>query len=297
VLERFKSVIGDAIGAPDCDLSLMIGTAGAYQKHVVRIMHRDGAPAGYAKLADREGAKRKILAEGAILARIATLPGLQGRIPSVIRLDQLDGFLLLITTPGPDRVAPPTFSDLHIDFLRALHLSTRVEKPLSATAFWRVIRDSLHWLSTRAPGAQFERLGRAWQILDQEFQDRTVVLSTVHRDFAPWNTRLGGGKLFVFDWEDAVAEAPPLHDLLHFFAVQDALSGRRFTLAGSLIDQISERLGLSPSEGRGWDRFILLYLIDMSSYYLRAAVEDPLDGDDTVLRWTERELDDLLRRL
>ena len=290
-LERLRRFIGDKIDISDCALSLAVGTPGAYQKYALRIMCDDGTPIGYGKLADRESSKLKIVAEHAALTRLSSISALEGQVPKVLFFGEMDDCLMIVTTAGPDKPGPPAFSNLHVDFLRTLHSSSRVEKPLWMSDFWAIIRANLDYLSTRAPPSWLDRLSQARQLIESELQGRTATLSTIHRDFCPWNTCSFSDKLFVFDWEDSAAEAPPLHDVIHFHAIQHALAGRPFDLGVRIIETGAMELGVPLGGTVDAYALLLLYFLDIVSYYLRAAIERPQDGDSIVLTWAGRELD------
>jgi hypothetical protein len=49
--------------------------------------------------------------------------------------------------------------------------------------------------------------------------------------FAPWNIRMLGSQLFVYEWGDARSEASPLDDVLHYIMIQRALRQRPPTAA------------------------------------------------------------------
>jgi hypothetical protein len=53
-----------------------------------------------------------------------------------------------------------------------------------------------------------------------------VLCGQGHGDFAPWNTRLERGRLFVFDWESAGADVPLVYDGFHFRTQVAILLGR-----------------------------------------------------------------------
>jgi hypothetical protein len=295
-LQRLQRLVGARIGAPDCVVSLMIGSPGAYQKYTLRIMDRAGRPIGYAKLADRAETAGKLAAEEAALARLASIPSLQGLVPRTLFVGALNDCRMIATTAGPEQAGPRMFSRSHLDFLRRLHEASRVEKPLLAADLWTAVCATLDWLATRAPGQWRERLAAARQLIEARFHARAMPVSIVHRDFAPWNTCSLSGKLFVFDWEDSVAQGPPLHDVFHFQAIQDALAGRPFNLDTSFAVRVATDLG-GTITGEDAEGLFLCYLVDLSSYHLRAAITCPDVGNRTVLKWLEREVDVRLARL
>jgi hypothetical protein len=93
-----------------------------------------------------------------------------------------------------------------------------------------------------------------------------VPCGVAHGDFAPWNTRVGDGRLYVFDWESASWEAPTLWDIFHFKTQVAALlnkkndmhisgdprSGERASFLLYLLSSACELFGEeSPAQGNG----------------------------------------------
>jgi hypothetical protein len=62
----------------------------------------------------------------------------------------------------------------------------------------------------------FELGERALDEARERLSGESVKCGVSHGDFAPWNTRLGDGRLFVFDWESAAWDAPNLWDTFHY---------------------------------------------------------------------------------
>jgi hypothetical protein len=100
------------------------------------------------------------------------------------------------------------------------------------------------------------------------------------------------GRLFVFDWEDGMTEAPSLLDVLHFHAIQDALAGRRLRVRTERIANIYGNIvGLPAARVCDVRLLWIIYFLDLCSYYLRARLEAPGAGDSLVLDWAEGEFD------
>ena len=107
------------------------------------------------------------------------------------------------------------YNSLHEDFLgrlRNIHQLVRQGRVLleEVAARWHKA-DTLLDSNWRALGEA--ALARAKRELD----GRTVQCGVTHGDFVPWNTRVDGGRLFVFDWESASWEAPGGWDEFHFY--------------------------------------------------------------------------------
>jgi hypothetical protein len=291
-LDRVRRFIARTIEVPDVALSLLVGTPGAYQKHTLRIMRSDGSALAYAKLADNDLSKRKVVNEHAILTRLSSVPNLEGMIPKVLFFGELEDCLVIVTTPGSDTRGPHAFSALHWNFLKTLHAAFGARKSLFTTKIWASINDTLKWLSGRASATWLSRIDLAVRYLRSELQDENISLSLAHRDFTPWNTCSLADGIFVFDWEDAIFEAPPLHDVFHFHAIQDALARRKFRRNfASLMDIESKIRGTPEVSSVKPESLFLFYLVDVASYYMRATLESPHIGNTLVLDWAERELD------
>jgi hypothetical protein len=291
-LEQMRSAIGKVLGLPNLEVGLALGTQGAYRKNTLRIMAPDGTPVAYAKLADLELSKRQVAAEYANLIHLSRFTDLRGHVPEALFFGELANHLALLTTSGVDQRGPRKFSRGHEQFLRTLFSASRIEKPLSESAFWKEICQNMEWLATGAPQPSLDRLARAVEHVQSEFGAAPIALSTVHRDFAPWNTCGSSDKLFVFDWEMSTPEGPPLHDLIHFHAVQSVVKGRNDNLDVAQMRTLATKiLGDANSKLINLHVFYILYLIDMAVFYLKALLEAPNVSGTTELTWIERQID------
>jgi hypothetical protein len=81
-------------------------------------------------------------------------------------------------------------------------------------------------------------LDSKWRALGQaalarakrELDGRMVLCGVAHGDFAPWNTHMGDGRLYVFDWESASWDAPISWDIFHFKTQVAALLNKQNNL-------------------------------------------------------------------
>ena len=124
-----------------------------------------------------------------------------------------------------------------------------------------------------------------------------IKLTKPSGDFAPWNTCQRRKALFVFDWEAAVADAPPLYDAFHFQAIQAALSDTNYRPDHRFLHSL---LGLIWAAGeQHLGVLYLTYLVDISLYYAEARVRAPEVGEESVWHWfgnqIDRSLDDANR--
>jgi hypothetical protein len=130
----------------------------------------------------------------------------------------------------------------------------------------------------------FTTLHRAFERVREELGPVRLPLSLCHRDFAPWNTRVGPGGLFVFDWDGAQDGTIPLYDLFHFQAIQAALFARQDILPD--LPLLRRALKKLWSQGdQHLSILYLTYLLDMTLFYGQARVSAPNAGEDRVWNW------------
>jgi len=154
--------------------------------------------------------------------------------------------------------------------------------------------ETLGRVGPRMPEPLSARLEQALEHVREELGPVSVPLSLCHRDFAPWNTRIGPRGLFVFDWDGAQEGTIPLYDLFHFQAIQSALFGRRVPLP----DRAFLRRSLDelwPEGHRYLPWLYLVYLLDMSLYYGEARVLAPDAGEDRVWNWFCEQVGEFLQ--
>jgi hypothetical protein len=224
-------------------------------------MRPNGEILGYIKLPLTEGATERVRHEVAVLNRLRDSPPLHPHIPKVLYAGEWGDAYILFQTPGPSGPGPVEFRAPHKSFLRTLASVHQVQKPGRAlveevAARWRGVVPLID--------AELCSLAeRALRTAHRELDAVTVPCGIAHGDFAPWNTRLDNGRLFVFDWESAVWDAPLQWDAFHF-DVQVA----------SLLSKNSKRsFGPGPL---GKDKAcFLLYLLDSISAYAGEEGADP----------------------
>lgn len=62
-----------------------------------------------------------------------------------------------------------------------------------------------------------------WRSLLGDVSGETLIVYQNHGDFLPWNFRCDANAWYLFDWEEAGADAPFLYDPLHYFTVYETL--------------------------------------------------------------------------
>jgi hypothetical protein len=205
--------------------NLSLGTPGAFQKLAVQVMREDGEILGYLKMPLTEAAGDRLRHEATILQKLRAFPQLRGRIPDLLYSGNWNETYVLFQTPLAGKAGPVYFTKLHTEFLETLH-SCKPEILPGTAVFQEVARE---WeQSVPHMGSSWQALGReALKTASHEMRRAEVRCGIQHGDFAPWNTRVHGGGLFLFDWEGAAWSAPALWDRFHFLAQTESLLNTR----------------------------------------------------------------------
>ncbi len=211
-----ESLVTAVTGEQRPMFALSVGTPGLFRKLTVQVMGLDGQILGYIKLPLTEAASERLRHEAKILKYLASFVELHPYIPRLLHAGEWGNGYILFQSGTPAQPSPTEFGPLHQKFLEALWSVQRIAKPGHAVveevaARWRKVEpqmDSL-WQSL---GAQ--ALAKA----GHQLEGVNLTCGIMHGDFAPWNTRVADGRLFVFDWEWASLEAPLSWDIFHFRA-------------------------------------------------------------------------------
>jgi hypothetical protein len=234
---------------------LSLGTPNRFRKLTIQVMRPNGEILGYIKLPLTEEATERVRHEAEVLERLWSFAALRGHIPKVLHAGDWGYGYILFQSRGPSCPGPIQFNHLHEDFLQKLRDLHQVRKPGGAlvkeiAARWQKAEPSLD--------SAWRALGQAALMkAEHELDGVLVPCGFAHGDFAPWNTRVGDGQLWVFDWESASLEAPTSWDTFHFNtqvaalldkkdnlpAPQDRRSGVRASFLLYLLDSASQLLG------------------------------------------------------
>lgn len=278
----------------DVSLVFYVGTPGAYRKVTAQALGPGSKTLGFAKIAATPPTVRDVEAEHGILGRLAGNHELDGRVPRALGLFDWRGARVLLTTGGPPQPGPRRPSGEHLDFCARLFLPFREETAFGESQMLVRAAEKVGYLGTRLPDAS-GLFQRALEHLRAGLGPVSCPLSMAHRDFAPWNTRVGSRGLFVFDWDGARRDMPPLYDLFHFQSIQAALRGKREPLPERRL--LHESLEVLWPEGHGHlSSLYLAYLLDLSLHYGEARAAAPDAGDARVYDWLLSRMQALLDR-
>lgn len=194
--------------------SLSLGTPGYFRKLTVQVMRPNGEILGYIKLPLTEAATKCLRHEAAFLKELANFAPLRPHLPKVLHAGPWGSGHVLFVSGGPADQGPAEFGASHDNFLKTLWAAQSSDKPGSlivekVAARWR---RAAHELDPELRALGEKALARA----SRELAGVKLRCGITHGDFAPWNTRLADGRLFVFDWECADWETPNQWDAFHF---------------------------------------------------------------------------------
>ena len=283
-----EGVLARALGEPDIRLAFCIGTSGAYRKLTAEVITSGGRVPAYAKIAVQPRAQASLGREHENLLRLSTVDALLGRVPGVLAWFGWRGAQVLVITAGSGRMGPSRFGEPHAEFLRRLHDAFVEKRPFLAGAMWARMAAAVRRLTPRMSVEWALRCRNALNLLAERLGPGVLPLSVAHRDFTPWNTRVGPRGLYVFDWEAAVEGTTPLYDAFHFQAMQAALAGRPYH------PSLGRHHGLAafwPEWRARLAPLYLAYLLDMGLFYTEARLETPESGDDREQRWFAHHID------
>ncbi len=291
-LALLEDCIAAVLGEEDLRLAFSLGTPGAYRKHTLQVMAPDGSVLAYAKAAEAPRAQAALRDEQRNLEVLAAAPALKGTLPTLYGAFTCRDTFGILLSPGPQPTGPSDFGPAQIAFLNRLYEATRTPPRLfTQSVLWQCAQTDWADLHERLPASWRTRYQHALRWLEQYFAGVRLPLCYAHRDFAPWNTRFDGEKLFVFDWEAARGGYPPLYDAFHFEAIQVAL-GLKADAHWAEFDGTDLACW---ADVQPWAAGLkLAYLVDMSLYYSRARIEAPEDGDSSVWLWLGQQIDTLL---
>jgi hypothetical protein len=278
----------------DLRLAFYLGTPGAYRKLTAQVITTQKHVPAYAKIAEDALARASLEREYETLTRLSSIDALSERVPRALGWFNWANARVLLVTPGPGQAGPRRLMTSHAEFLHTLHQAFVEARQFETSAMWYRMVDTVQCLDSQMSGEWSRRFQRAFDKLRDTLGTVTLPLSLAHRDFAPWNTRLASNGLFVFDWEVAADGMTPLYDVLHFHAIQAALSGRPYRAKLAYIRRIG---GADwPGTEDYFEALSLAYLTDMSLHYTEARLRLPEAGEEAVQSWFGREIDSHLVR-
>jgi hypothetical protein len=292
-IDRLEGELARALGEHRVWLAFYVGTPGAYRKITAQVLNAEGRTLAFAKIAASPTPISDVQTEYRVLRRLATARNLDGRVPEPLHLFDWRSAKVLLTTAGPPQPGPLRCSADHVEFCVRLFRAFAEERVFGESKMMRELSERTDKVGASMPGSA-GLLHRSLDTLRLNLGPVTLPLSAAHRDFAPWNTRLGPQGLFVFDWDGARWGTTPLYDLFHFQAVQAALAGS----SRAITDRrpLGEALEAIWPAGHGHlPSLYLAYLLDLALFYGEARSVAPEVGSSKVWDWLLARLDSFIR--
>lgn len=220
-----EDLVREVTGELQPVFSLSLGTAIRLRKLTIQVMRPDGEIQGYIKLPLTDAAVEPVRREAENLNHLWSFPALRSHIPRVLYAGGWGQGYILFQSGGPRRPGPAQFSRQSEEFLQLLWAIGPTKK--LGEALWEEVAG--RWQKVEPS------LSSGWRALGQaaltkakrELGGLMIPCGLSHGDFVPWNTRLGGHGLYVFDWEYASFDSPTLWDVFHFKTQVGALLNKK----------------------------------------------------------------------
>lgn len=278
---RLEEEMAHHLTEPEVRAVFYVGTPGAYRKVTAQALSEDDRVLAFARIAASPRAREEVEAEHHNLLRLEGARALRGRVPEALALFDWQGCRVLVTSAGPPRAGPRDLRREHLSFCRDLFLPFAEHRTFNESPLLSRMSEKAGRLASRLDGRLSSLLERALDRLRRDLGEVELPLSMAHRDFAPWNTRLGPQGLFVFDWDGAQEGVTPLYDAFHFCTVRSLLTGKGAPLPDRRF--LSELLdGTWPGAIEHLPSLYLAYLLDVTLHYTEARVAAPQAGDSAL---------------
>jgi hypothetical protein len=191
------------------------GGQGPYRKPILQVFSETGKPLGFIKVGWNTWTKEGVEQEKAALNAYGTRPRGFG-VPTLLSLSDWHGLNLLTTAPLPKRVRKigANAGMPNASVLREINgLSEVAIRPLAESAWWMKLRARIRGVAD--PAAR-QTLTQAAEQIDAAYGQATLGFGFCHGDFTPWNLGQASGRLYVWDWENSVPDAPVGLDAVHY---------------------------------------------------------------------------------
>lgn len=273
--ERNDEEINKIFAEGDLYYSVFTGTEGRHRKVTVQVTNEKGVILGYIKVSNNSDIDRLLKNEAETLSYISHYDIKSGLVPKVLYHGNINDLNILIinTVKNSESSFSSMLSNAHIAFLAEIFRMTSKVKKFNESEFAVKLKERILRLKDTMSVEWSHRSNRVLKYLDESIGDRTLSFGLCHRDFTPWNTFFHDGKLYVFDWEYAGREYPPLLDVCHFI-IQDGILVRKLNQS-QLIKRIKKehRLIINYFNAVSVDSelaspLLICYLLDISLLYI-----------------------------
>jgi hypothetical protein len=289
--ERFP--IDNLFGAKarsETHFAIHCGSPGPLRKLTIFCPPHEGEENGeISKVATQASADQSVTREAYWLRTLSEFPAIARFLPRLLRDGTLPcGRRFVTMSVLPFGVLSSRFREPHFRFLEMLATRECGVRRWSETEAYNRLCNRVQGLGEMLEPGYRGLFTDICAEIDQVIGPLEIPVCLVHGDFAPWNMRVAGKELLVFDWEYAEAGGSPLHDFLHFHlvtrATRQSVIGSRYMrqLLVRAEDHASRVFGPGAFGPAAVGALTLHYLLDTVAFYSEASRF--LDIDHPVVR-------------
>ncbi len=185
--------------------NLTTGENGPFQKTTVQAAGKNGCALLYLKFSNKEKAEKRIKNEARILSTLNSRVSSQPHVPFLYFTGELNGQQILAQSALKGQKGSKFLTPLVFSFMEKLVDGTVAI--MAGLPLWQEIKNRV---------LSYSSLAGFWPGIEKQLVQASIPLTVMHGDFAPWNTKVHGDKLKVFDWESARIKGLPFFDIFHY---------------------------------------------------------------------------------
>ena len=266
-LDALRKTLGPPAGLTCC----RTGTQGVWSKDTVLFLDGESRPYCVVKAGVGREVGALIENEAVWLQKLRNEITLAESVPALIA-HRSGADLCFVAQSVLFGEVPFSLEGPHFTFLKNLREHSLQFKSYGESKLCQTLNTRFRNLSGMLTEVWSNRIEKALRRIEDSLFDARVPLAAAHNDFAPWNTRLRGNRLSVFDWEYAADEQFPLFDPLHFALMPMALKGRASAkIAQTMTETLNlctQRIGIEQCLHA--ETQALAYFVNLCTLYLWA---------------------------
>lgn len=198
---------------PFSDFSVFMGTPGAERTVMVSLLN-GGKNTAFLKFGLSSLSQFNVSSEGLTLFRLNRNDLKHLEVPTVKSTREM-GLIAISKLSAPNKSVSNSFQKEHAEALIEMAELSRTCQMFSDSTFGEAIMDN--WVIISRSDQSKTELG---QLLQESYtaipHDLHYSAGLAHGDFTPWNMFTANDKLYLYDWELSIRNAPSFFDLFHF---------------------------------------------------------------------------------
>lgn len=202
-------------GLPYDNYSIFTGTVGVNRKILIET-NKDNKTNAFIKMPISNASKKLVNNEIQTLEDLNTHTFESFGFPKTLK-NRCEKIGVLENIKPKKTTTKVLFKGIHAKVLDEIYLKTINHRKLKETFFIEKIKENLDKIDgencLKFSKKIQENLNSLFAQLNLEAE---IPMSKTHGDFTPWNMYVNQDKLFIYDWELSLKEAPLLFDLFHF---------------------------------------------------------------------------------